>query len=234
MADFPSKVTTETGSPSTQSSQQGGNSLRGLATQVSSDMDMSFVRSIPAILMVAEIVLGLLHWSLIASTLYAAWPAYGWVMFVAVTSWLLTLILFFIILFRVQRKLSSVPWTLVVMIYYGVVTLLYLTAFITNAASVYPGLNYGHYAAAAVSLWCFKAGMQMYFEADKSQQPHTIIYTFVQSTFETTCRHSHIKDDFVCQFFAAVVTVAYGGSAFFAYLDWRDDGGNAATNTVPT
>lgn len=185
MADFPSKVTTETGSPSGQSSQQGGNSLRGFASQVNSGMDTSFIRSIPAILMVAEIVFGLLHWALIASTLYTVVPAYGWVMFVAVTSWLFTLILFLMILFGVQRKLSSVPWTLVMMVYYGVVTVLYLTAFITNAASVFHySIYYGHFAAAA--------------------------------------------------FFAAVVTIAYGGSAFFAYLDWKGDGGNAATNTVPT
>ncbi|CAL1595364.1 unnamed protein product [Knipowitschia caucasica] len=184
MEDFPSKVTTETSTSNAQSSQQGGNSLRGLAAQVSSGMDMSFVRSIPAILMVAEIVLGLLHWSLIASTHHAVLAAYGWVMFVAVTSWLFTIILFFLILYGVQRKLPSVPWTLVVMVYYGVVTVLYLTAFFTNAASVYNNLYYGHFAAAA--------------------------------------------------FFAVVVTILYGASAFFAYLDWRGDGGNAATNTVPT
>lgn len=53
MEDFPSKVTTETSSPH---SQQGGNSLGGLATQVTTMMDISFIRSIPAILMMAEIV----------------------------------------------------------------------------------------------------------------------------------------------------------------------------------
>lgn len=53
MADFPSKVTTETSSPQ---SQQGGNSLQGLAAQVKFMMDMSFIRSIPAFLMMAEIV----------------------------------------------------------------------------------------------------------------------------------------------------------------------------------
>uniref|UniRef100_A0A8C6ST66 Plasmolipin n=1 Tax=Neogobius melanostomus TaxID=47308 RepID=A0A8C6ST66_9GOBI len=182
--EFPSKVTTETGAPSAQSSQQGGNNLRGLAFQVSSGMDMSFIRSIPAILMIAEIVLGLLHWALIAGTPFHGIPAYGWVMFVAVTSCLITLILFFVILFSVQRKLPSVPWTLVVMVYFSAVAVLYLTAFSTNAAFVYWGYYYGHFAAAS--------------------------------------------------FFAAVVTVAYGGSAVFAYLDWKGDGGNAATNTVPT
>lgn len=56
MEDFPSKVTTETGSPSTQTSQQGGNSLRGMASNVVTMVDLSFVRSIPAILMLSEIV----------------------------------------------------------------------------------------------------------------------------------------------------------------------------------
>ncbi|KAJ0069594.1 hypothetical protein NL108_010427, partial [Boleophthalmus pectinirostris] len=94
-------------------------------------------------------VLGLLHWALIASTPYRDTAAYGWVLFVAVTSWLFTLILFFIILFRVQRNLSSVPWTLVVMVYFAVVTVLYLTAFITNAAYVPFFFYHGHLGAAA-------------------------------------------------------------------------------------
>ncbi|XP_041795449.1 plasmolipin [Chelmon rostratus] len=184
MEDFPSKVTTETSSPH---SQQGGNSLGGLATQVTTMMDISFIRSIPAILMMAEIFLGLLHWALIASTYYSVVPAYGWVMFVAVTLWILTTILFFMILFGAQQKLTAVPWLLTVMVYHGVATVLYLTAFLTNAASVQPFFHsyfYGHLAAAA--------------------------------------------------FFGAVVTVLYGASAFFSYLDWRGDGGNSATNTVPT
>lgn len=36
------------------------------------------------------------------------------------------------------------------------------------------------------------------------------------------------------QFFGAVVTIAYGASALFSYLDWKGDGGNAANTTVPT
>ncbi|XP_041854185.1 plasmolipin [Melanotaenia boesemani] len=185
MAEFPSKVTTETSSPHSQSSQPGGNSLQGLATSVTTMMDTSFIRSIPAMLMMAEMFLGLLHWALIASTFYTVVPAYGWVMFVAVTLWILTTILFFIILFGVQRQLTVVPWPLMVMVYNGVATVLYLTAFLANAATVRQFIyGYGHIAAAA--------------------------------------------------FFGAVVTVLYGASAFFSYLDWRDDGGNAATSTVPT
>ncbi|AWP08861.1 Hypothetical protein SMAX5B_017817 [Scophthalmus maximus] len=186
MADFPSKVATETSSPNSQSAQQGGNSLRGLAANLTSLADVSFIRSIPALLMVAEILLGLLHWALIASAPYTLVPAYGWVMFVAVTLWILTTILFFMILFGAQRKLTAVPWPLTVMAYNGIAAVVYLSAFLANAASVRPYIGtyyYGTMAAAA--------------------------------------------------FFGAVVTLAYGASAFFAYLDWKGDGGNAATSTVP-
>ncbi|XP_041650723.1 plasmolipin [Cheilinus undulatus] len=187
MEEFPSKVTTETGTPTAQTSQQGGNSLRGLASSVTVMVDMTFIRSIPAILMIAEIVLGLLHWALIASAPYTVLPAYGWVMFVAVTLWILTTILFFMILFGVHQKLTFVPWPMTMMAYNGIATVLYLTAFLANAVSVHPFRGtyfHGHFAAAA--------------------------------------------------FFSSLVTAAYGGSAFFSYLDWKGDGGNAATSTVPT
>lgn len=56
MADFPSNVSTETSSPAYQNQTQGGNSLRGLATSASSVVDMFFLKSIPAILMMVEVV----------------------------------------------------------------------------------------------------------------------------------------------------------------------------------
>lgn len=187
MADFPSKVTTETSSPNNQGSQQAGNSLRGLAANVTTKMNISFIRSREAILMLAEIILGLLHWALITGAHYTAHPAYGWVMFVAVTLWLLSTILFLMILFGAQQKLTFVPWPLTVMVYHAAATVLYLTAFLANAASVRRFSKfyyYGHLAAAA--------------------------------------------------FFGAVVTLSYGASTFFSYMNWKGDGGDAATNTVPT
>lgn len=38
---------------------------------------------------------------------------------------------------------------------------------------------------------------------------------------------------FVFQFFAIFVTMAYGASTAFAYIEWKGDGGNAAMTTVP-
>uniref|UniRef100_A0A3B5LCM5 Plasmolipin n=1 Tax=Xiphophorus couchianus TaxID=32473 RepID=A0A3B5LCM5_9TELE len=162
MADFPSKVTTETSSPQPQ--QGAGRLLSSSVLQV----------------------LGLLHWALIAGAPYWLVPAYGWVMFVAVTLWILTTLLFLVLLFSVPQILSAVPWTMTVMMYNAVAALLYLTAFLTNAATVrmFKPSFVGHIGAAA--------------------------------------------------FFGAVLTLLYGAGAYLSYLDWRADGGNAATTTVPT
>ncbi|XP_054881802.1 plasmolipin [Poeciliopsis prolifica] len=183
MVDFPSKVTTETSSPQPQ---QGAGRLRGLVSDATSRMDMSFLRSVPAALMAAETVIGLLHWALIAGAPYWLHHAYGWVMFVAVSLWILTTLLFLVLLFSVPQRLSAVPWTMTVMMYNGVAALLYLTAFLTNAATVrrFNASFHGHIGAAA--------------------------------------------------FFGAVLTLLYGAGTFLSYLDWRADGGNAATSTVPT
>lgn len=58
--------------------------------------------------------MGLLHWALIVSGPHWLFAAYGWALFVAITLWLLTIILFFFILFGVLQKLPALPWSLVV------------------------------------------------------------------------------------------------------------------------
>eukprot|EP00070_Physeter_catodon_P027272 XP_028334166.1 plasmolipin [Physeter catodon] len=81
-------------------------------------------------------VLGLLVWALIADTPYHLYPAYGWVMFVAVFLWLVTIVFFILYLFQLHMKLYMVPWPLVLMIFNVGATVLYITAFITCSASV--------------------------------------------------------------------------------------------------
>ncbi|XP_028814318.1 plasmolipin [Denticeps clupeoides] len=131
MAEFPSKITTETTSPA---SQQGTSRMSMLTAGLT--VDLGFVRTVPAILLLVEIVLGLLVWALIADTPYHLYAAYGWVMFVSVTLWLLTIILFLMLLFKVQQRVSGVPWPIVLLIYFAVATVLYFTAFVANAATV--------------------------------------------------------------------------------------------------
>uniref|UniRef100_A0A673M0X2 Plasmolipin n=1 Tax=Sinocyclocheilus rhinocerous TaxID=307959 RepID=A0A673M0X2_9TELE len=167
MADFPGKVNTQTSSSEPQRSS-------------GSMVDMDFIRSIPGILLIAEIFVGLLVWSLIASTSYTSYPAYGWVMFVSMTLWLLSIALF-VVLLRFYQRLPLIS----LMVFYVVAAVLYITAFLADAVSV-PSQWY---------LW-----------------------------------HGHLG---ASAFFAIVVTLLYGASSYFAYLDWRGEGQNAAASTVP-
>uniref|UniRef100_A0A8C9J311 Plasmolipin n=1 Tax=Panthera tigris altaica TaxID=74533 RepID=A0A8C9J311_PANTA len=102
-------------------------------------------------------VLGLLVWALIADTPYHLYPAYGWVMFVAVFLWLVTIVFFILYLFQLHMKLYMVPWPLVLMIFNVGATVLYITAFITCSAAVeltsLKGTRpYNQRAAASVSM----------------------------------------------------------------------------------
>ncbi|KAK2894677.1 hypothetical protein Q8A67_011906 [Cirrhinus molitorella] len=148
-------------------------------------VDMDFLKSIPGILLMAEIVVGLLVWALVASTGYSSYAAYGWVLFVSVTLWLLSIALFVVLLLSVYQSLPSVPWPLVLLVFYVVAAVLYVTAFLADAVTVPPqwAAWHGHLGASA--------------------------------------------------FFAIVVTLLYGASSYFAYLDWRGEGQNAAASTVP-
>uniref|UniRef100_A0A673V555 Plasmolipin n=1 Tax=Suricata suricatta TaxID=37032 RepID=A0A673V555_SURSU len=126
MAEFPSKVSTRTSSPA----QGAGASVSALRP------DLGFVRSSLGALMLLQLVLGLLVWALIADTPYHLYPAYGWVMFVAVFLWLVTIVFFILYLFQLHMKLYMVPWPLVLMIFNVGATVLYITAFITCSAAV--------------------------------------------------------------------------------------------------
>ncbi|XP_051725555.1 plasmolipin [Ctenopharyngodon idella] len=138
MADFPGKVSTQT------SSQEPQRSF-GIPLSV----DMNFIKGIPGILLLAEIVVGLLVWALIASTPFSSASVYGWVLFVSVTLWLLSIALLVVLLLRLHQSLPPIPWPLVLMVFYLVAAVLYLTAFLANAASV-PRVHYhGHLGTSA-------------------------------------------------------------------------------------
>ncbi|NWW33066.1 CKLF8 protein, partial [Panurus biarmicus] len=76
--------------------------------------DREFLRTVPGLLMVTEIVLGLLVWTLIAGTEYFLYPAFGWVMFVAVFYWVLTVFFLIIYMTMTYTRIPQVPWTMVV------------------------------------------------------------------------------------------------------------------------
>jgi len=59
-------------------------------------------------------VFGLLVWTLIGGTEYLHVPALGWVMFVSVLCWVLTVILFLLYLTTAHTRIPQIPWTILV------------------------------------------------------------------------------------------------------------------------
>ncbi|XP_063294874.1 plasmolipin [Pelobates fuscus] len=129
MAEFPSKVSTQTSTPEA----SGSNGIMGFLNP-----DLAFLRSIPGILMLVEICLGLLMWALVADSPHFSIPPYEYVLFVGVFCWLVTLILYVMLILQLQRKMTFIPWNLVLFIYNVAALLLYITGFFTCAASVDP------------------------------------------------------------------------------------------------
>ncbi|NWI64697.1 PLLP protein, partial [Todus mexicanus] len=157
-------------------------------------------------------VIGLLVWALIAATTYHLHAAYGWVMFVAIFFWILTVLFFMTYLLQLHVKFYMVPWPLVLMIFNAVATVLYITAFVTCAAVVHPTSwrqwDYNRRAAASVS-----SGAQARAAGLGGHWAHALgVLLF--------------------QFFACLLMIIYGVSTFFSFRAWKGLGSNAATSQV--
>uniref|UniRef100_UPI00398EF9C3 CKLF-like MARVEL transmembrane domain-containing protein 8b n=1 Tax=Pristiophorus japonicus TaxID=55135 RepID=UPI00398EF9C3 len=98
--------------------------------------DRAFLKTLPGLLMIAEIVLGLLVWILIASTEYFSVSAFGWVMFVAVFYWVLTVFFLIFYITMAYTKIPQVSWTTVGLCFNASAALLYLLASIVDAVSI--------------------------------------------------------------------------------------------------
>ncbi|XP_032036579.1 CKLF-like MARVEL transmembrane domain-containing protein 8 [Aythya fuligula] len=139
--------------------------------------DREFLRTLPGLLMVAEIVLGLLVWTLIAGTEYFLYPAFGWVMFVAVFYWVLTVFFLIIYMTMTYTRIPQVPWTTVGLCFNGSAFILYLIAAIVDASSVTKELdshNYNSWAASSISL------LVAFISVNNSQWTNYSAYSYFQ------------------------------------------------------
>ncbi|XP_012883924.1 PREDICTED: CKLF-like MARVEL transmembrane domain-containing protein 8 [Dipodomys ordii] len=97
-------------------------------------------------------VLGLLVWTMIAGTEYFRVPAFGWVMFVAVFYWVLTVFFLIIYITMTYTRIPQVPWTMVGLCFNGSAFVLYLSAAVVDASSVSPekdSHNFNSWAASS-------------------------------------------------------------------------------------
>ncbi|XP_076842516.1 CKLF-like MARVEL transmembrane domain-containing protein 8 isoform X1 [Brachyhypopomus gauderio] len=106
--------------------------------------DRRFLQSAPGLLIMLELVLGLLVWTLIAGTEYFRFSPFGWVMFVSVFYWVLTLFLLLLLLTRAHTRIPQIPWVTVVLVFNCSATLLYLVSAVTEATLVGYGVKGRH------------------------------------------------------------------------------------------
>ncbi|XP_027272713.1 CKLF-like MARVEL transmembrane domain-containing protein 8 isoform X1, partial [Cricetulus griseus] len=139
--------------PACQSGQTASSFAENFSTTSSSfAYDREFLCTLPGLLIVAEIVLGLLVWTLIAGTEYFRVPAFGWVMFVAVFYWVLTVFFLIVYITMTYTRIPQVPWTTVGLCFNGSAFLLYLSAAVVDASSVSPekdSHNFNSWAASS-------------------------------------------------------------------------------------
>ncbi|KAM9310367.1 CKLF-like MARVEL transmembrane domain-containing protein 8b [Pholidichthys leucotaenia] len=106
--------------------------------------DQHFTSTPKGILFLAEIVCGMLVWILVGGTDYFHLPALCWVMFVAVSVWILTVCLFIIYLTGVHNRISKIPWTTVSLCLNCSAAALYLVAAAVDALSTHKAIRGRH------------------------------------------------------------------------------------------
>ncbi|XP_078475506.1 plasmolipin-like [Lampetra fluviatilis] len=96
--------------------------------------NFNYLRSADGILAIVELASGFLVWALISDTNFSGMGQYIWVMLVAVLFWILTALLF---IFELTAFHCRIPhFRVIVFSINAIGSVLYLSAFIANAASV--------------------------------------------------------------------------------------------------
>ncbi|KAM6170658.1 LOW QUALITY PROTEIN: CKLF-like MARVEL transmembrane domain-containing protein 8 [Rhynchocyon petersi] len=162
--------------------------------------DREFLRTLPGLLIVAEIVLGLLVWTLIAGTEYFRVPAFGWVMFVAVFYWVLTVFFLIIYITMTYTRIPQVPWTTVVRQPMGILVHCPL-----HKAPTFP------LSPCPQGLFFNGSAFVLYLSA-----------AVVDASSVSPERDSHNFNSWAASsFFAFLVTICYAGNTYFSLIAWR-------------
>ncbi|KAL1259101.1 hypothetical protein QQF64_009678 [Cirrhinus molitorella] len=143
--------------------------------------DGNFIRSASGVFMTGEIVFGLLVWTLIGGTEYLHVPALGWVMFVSVFYWVLTLILFLIYLTMAHTRIPQIPLKMLGICFNSSASVLYLTAAVICAISLNVAVRGRYYFIswvastifASLAMVCYAGNTVVNFKSWRSKNEDT-------------------------------------------------------------
>ncbi|XP_047454175.1 CKLF-like MARVEL transmembrane domain-containing protein 8b, partial [Mugil cephalus] len=140
--------------------------------------DQHFTTTGKGILLLAEIVCGMLVWILVGGTDYFHLSALCWVMFVAISFWVLTVCLFLIYLTGAHNRITQIPWTTVSLCFDCSATALYLVTAVVDALSVNQAIrgrhNYNCWAGSAffasLTTLCYAGSSYLSYRAWKTAE----------------------------------------------------------------
>ncbi|XP_028847853.1 CKLF-like MARVEL transmembrane domain-containing protein 8 isoform X1 [Denticeps clupeoides] len=107
-----------------------------------------------SLLLGIETVLGLPAWLLIAVTEYVHSAALGWVMFVSIFCWVLTVVLLLLYLAKALTRMPQLPWDTATLVFNCSAALVYAVAGVVEATLVASSKEEDSYSAWAASTVC--------------------------------------------------------------------------------
>ncbi|XP_076774137.1 CKLF-like MARVEL transmembrane domain-containing protein 8 isoform X1 [Arvicanthis niloticus] len=165
--------------------------------------DREFLRTPPGLLIVAEIVLGLLVWTLIAGTEYFRVPAFGWVMFVAVFYWVLTVFFLIVYITMTYTRIPQVPWTTVLSTWFPSHTRVRFPPVVRPLPSTVCPSSQG---------LCFNSSAFVLYLSAAIVDASSVSPEKEGYNFNSWAASS---------FFAFLVTICYAGNTYFSFIAWR-------------
>eukprot|EP00057_Strongylocentrotus_purpuratus_P012288 XP_011666762.1 PREDICTED: plasmolipin-like [Strongylocentrotus purpuratus] len=138
---FPDTHTTSTYSPTT--------TTQTASPRVRCTIDKGYATSLPSIIRIVEIIVGFMYWTVVSSYWFGCvnhstgW--YNWVIFVSVTTWVITVILFIFFLLSLTKQVTIINWMLTELINNAAACLLhFIAAIFISIKAGQPAGRYEH------------------------------------------------------------------------------------------
>ncbi|XP_030831952.1 plasmolipin-like [Strongylocentrotus purpuratus] len=150
---FPDTHTTSTYSPTT--------TQQTASPRVQCTIDKGYATSLPSIIRIVEIIVGFMYWTVVSSYWFGCvnhstgW--YNWVIFVSVTTWVITVILFIFFLLSLTKQVTIINWVLTELINNAAACLLHFIAAIF--ISIKAGQPAGRYEHGKIIWGCLEKFM---------------------------------------------------------------------------
>uniref|UniRef100_A0A2P2I6N7 CKLF-like MARVEL transmembrane domain-containing protein 4 n=1 Tax=Hirondellea gigas TaxID=1518452 RepID=A0A2P2I6N7_9CRUS len=121
--------------------------------------DPSYIRTVPGILKIVQMIINIIGYIIVSSSVYSGYARGEWFAFVSMTGFWLTGVLLVLYLMHIIEKFGKVPWMLVEFVYTALWTFFYFTCSMAVAV-------WGGYSAAFAACAFFGFADMLVYGAD--------------------------------------------------------------------